>query len=105
MDAYKTLPETRRAIAASAADSAVNLGVVYEKSGRKDDAEREYRRALALRPGLARAHFNIAVLHWGGDWRKVVAELEAALSADPGYAEPLRFLPAARAKAAQGAAR
>ncbi|TPW16997.1 MAG: hypothetical protein FD126_3751, partial [Elusimicrobia bacterium] len=96
--AYKALPETRRGIEAAAADSAVNMGVAYEKSGRPEEAERAYRRALALRPGLARAHFNIAVLFWGRDWRKVVTELEAALAAEPTYADALRYLPQARAK-------
>ncbi|TBR23437.1 tetratricopeptide repeat protein, partial [bacterium] len=95
---YNSLPETRRGITMAAADSAVNLGVAYEKLGRKPDAERVYRRALSLRPDLARAHFNIAVLHWGADWRLVVSELEAALAADPGNADALRYLPVARAK-------
>lgn len=97
---YKTLPETVRGIAHAASDSAVNLGVCYEKTGDKARAEAAYRRALSLRPAAARAHFNIAVLHWGADWRKVVAELEAALAADPGYLDAARYLPQARARLA-----
>ncbi len=95
---YNALPDTRRGIRMTAADSAVNMGVAYEKSRRRDLAEAAYARALALRPDLARAHFNMAVLYWDRDWKRVVAELEAAQAANPGDPEPARFLLQARAR-------
>ncbi|MBI5597828.1 MAG: DUF2723 domain-containing protein [Elusimicrobia bacterium] len=99
---YNSLPETRRGVQWAAADSAVNMGVALERTGRRDEAEAAYRRALALRPTLARAHFNLAVLYWNRDWGRVVAELEAALAADPDYAEAKGYLPTARARLAGG---
>lgn len=95
---YNSLPETRRAVEWTAADSSVNMGVALERTGRPDLAEAAYLRALALRPALARAHFNLAVLFWNRDWGRVVSELEAALAADPGYAEARGYLSAARAR-------
>ena len=95
---YNSLPETRRAVEWTAADSAVNMGVALERSGRRELAEESYRRALTLRPAMPRAHFNLAVLYWNRDWKRVVSELEAALAADPGYAEARGYLAAARAR-------
>lgn len=95
---YNALPETRRAVASGAADSAVNLGVAYERVGRRDLAEAAYRRALSLNPRLARARFNMAVLFWDRDWGRVVSELEGALAIDPAYGEASRYLAAARSR-------
>ncbi|MBI3296883.1 MAG: DUF2723 domain-containing protein [Elusimicrobia bacterium] len=99
---YNALPEVHRGISAAAGLSAVNLGVAYERMGRKDLAEGAYGRALRLDPTSSRAHFNTAVLYWEKDWRRVVAELEAALAADAGNVEAARFLVQARARLAAG---
>ena len=40
-----------------------NLAVLLEDFGREDEAMAEYRRALALDPAFADAHFNLARLH------------------------------------------
>jgi tetratricopeptide (TPR) repeat protein len=40
-----------------------NLGVLLEDFGRETEAMAEYRHALALDPGFADAHFNLARLH------------------------------------------
>jgi len=41
-----------------------NLGYAYYLAGRIDDAEREYRSALILRPGYGKARFNLKALEW-----------------------------------------
>lgn len=96
---YRSLPAVADSLKAASADVWLNYGVAYEAAKRPADAERCYLRALELRPS-AKAHYNLAVLHWGKDWARVLAELEQALRVDPGYADALRYLPAARAKAA-----
>jgi tetratricopeptide (TPR) repeat protein len=40
-----------------------NLAVLLEDFEREDEAMTEYRHALALDPGFADAHFNLARLH------------------------------------------
>jgi tetratricopeptide (TPR) repeat protein len=95
---YHSLPELKANVRRSAADASLNLGVCYEKLGNRGEAERHYRRAIALNPRYARAHFNIAVLYWGSDLRRSVAELEAALRADPHYAPARKYLSVAKRK-------
>jgi protein O-mannosyl-transferase len=41
-----------------------NLGMEYEHLGRFAEAEREYKRALEIKPDLAEARFNMAQLHF-----------------------------------------
>ena len=41
-----------------------NLGYAYYLAGRIEDAEREYRYALFLRPGYAKTRFNLKALEW-----------------------------------------
>ena len=41
-----------------------NLGYAYYMAGRIDDAEREYRSALILRPSDGKARFNLKALKW-----------------------------------------
>jgi hypothetical protein len=41
-----------------------NLGYAYYLAGRIDDAEREYRSALSLRPGYGKARFNLEAVEW-----------------------------------------
>jgi hypothetical protein len=36
-------------------------------AGRIDDAEREYRSALILRPGYGKARFNLKALEWDSE--------------------------------------
>ena len=94
---YRSLPEVKMGVRSSAADAMLNLGVAYEKLGKPVQAEASYRRVSELEPGNARAHYNLAVLHWNKDWDKVVSELEAASAAQPGYPDALRYLGPARA--------
>ena len=41
-----------------------NLGYAYYLAGRIDEAQREYRSALILRPGYGKARFNLKALDW-----------------------------------------
>ena len=62
----------------------LNLGVVYEKQGRLDEAMREYRAALALNPRREHTHSNIAdLLDLTGHPQEALAEYETALKLNP----------------------
>ncbi len=62
----------------------LNLGVVFEKEGRLDDAMREYRAALAINPRREHTHNNIAdLLDLAGHPREALAEYETALNLNP----------------------
>ena len=41
-----------------------NLGYAYQVDGRVDEAEREYRYALIMQPGYAKARLNLDALKW-----------------------------------------
>src|SRR3989338_5616339 len=65
-----------------------NLGVVYEKQGRLDEAIKEYRMTLSLKPGYAEAHNNLGVVYAKqGQIDEAIKEFRTALSLKPGYAE------------------
>ncbi|MFH2202889.1 MAG: DUF2723 domain-containing protein [Elusimicrobiota bacterium] len=99
---YHSLPDVVGHIRRAAADTSMNLGVVLEKKGDREAAERLYRKALAHDPEKAQAHYNIAVLYWQRDLRRSVTELEAALRIDPNHAEARKFLPVARSRLDRG---
>ncbi len=83
---YRALPALSASIRRQAAEAATQTGVALERSGRRDEAAAEYRRALALFP-LAQTHFDLAVLAWNKDWAVVSSELSEALRLDPAHAE------------------
>ena len=59
----------------------LNLGVVYEKSGRLDEAMREYRTALKINPRRAHTHNNIAdLLDLSGQPAAALKEYQAAVA-------------------------
>jgi hypothetical protein len=93
---YYSLPGLVSSIREEWSDALLNLGVAYERLGRRAESESAYLKALSLRPNLAQAHYNIAVLYWNRDWEKVVRHLEEALKVNPGYAQASAFLAKAR---------
>ncbi len=61
-----------------------NLGVAYDKSGRREDGIVEFEVAIALNPGLAVPHHNIAVAaRESGDVARAKSELELAIALAP----------------------
>jgi Flp pilus assembly protein TadD len=61
-----------------------NLGVAYDKSGRREDSIAEFEVAIALNPGLAVPHHNIAVAaRKSGDVERAKSELELAIALAP----------------------
>ena len=61
-----------------------NLGVAYDRSGRREDAMAEFEAAIALNPGLAEPHHNIAVAaRQSGDVDRAKRELETAIALQP----------------------
>ena len=65
-----------------------NLGLVYWKAGRLDEAEASLRHALSLNPGLAEAHNNLGnVLRERGEIDEAVAAYQRSIQCRPDYAE------------------
>jgi predicted O-linked N-acetylglucosamine transferase (SPINDLY family) len=65
-----------------------NLGAVLRALGHARDAEAAYRRAIALDPGFAAAHYNLGNLLFGSDrLPEAAAAFHAAVAAKDDYAE------------------
>jgi predicted O-linked N-acetylglucosamine transferase (SPINDLY family) len=65
-------------------------GVELEDARRFDDAERRYRRALELEPGLAKAHNNLGVLlDFRGRDVEAAEHFRRAIASDPALPQPL----------------
>lgn len=63
-------------------------GLRHEREGREHEAEKAYRKALKLDPGLSAAHTNLGRLaHGRGDVTEARACFEAALALDPDQPE------------------
>jgi len=70
-----------------------NLGVVYEKSGRPDDALMAYKKAIESNPRHALAYYNSAVIYWKkNDWEKVVENFKSVVSLEPDNAMARAYL-------------
>jgi len=70
-------------------EALLNFGVVLDEMGRVEDAIREQREAIRLRPDNAVAHMNLAVSlsHMPGGVAQVLAEFRTALRLNPNLAE------------------
>ena len=69
------------------AQAHVALGNVFERRRQMEEAVREYRAALALRPADAYAHFNLAnVLSGKNEFAEALVHYVAALQAKPDWA-------------------
>jgi tetratricopeptide (TPR) repeat protein len=98
-DAERALTLASR-IAPADVDALLNLGVVYEKTGRPALAESEYKQALTLEPRASRPYFNLGALFWGQKrWADAAAAFEAAAARSPGDATLASWARQARRKA------
>lgn len=67
-----------------------NLGTLWKKQGRLDDAVGAYRQALAQSPGYANAHYNLGNVYRDRTEMESAAEcFRRALNSDPGHASAL----------------
>jgi Tfp pilus assembly protein PilF len=85
-DAQGAFDKFQTAIAADASDARAHLGLGLsaEALGKRDAAERAYRKAAELDPSLAEAHNNLGLLlRDAGDVEGGIAALTRALEADP----------------------
>ena len=63
-----------------------NLGILYNKTARRDEAEAAYRRAIALNPDYTKAHNNLGLLmRRGGRPAEAEAAYRKAMQIDPSY--------------------
>jgi len=95
---YYSLPSLKESLAGSAAYAWLNYGVALEKTGDPQDAENAYRNALAADPGMAEAHYNMAILYWTRDPRRVYEELQATLRINPKHQQAAYYLSRMRTK-------
>ncbi len=71
----------------------LNLGEMFWRSGRVEEAKRHYGRALESDPNYAKAHNNLGVLLWSTRQpRKAIEHLSRAVEIEPELAEPHRNL-------------
>ncbi|MCX5785813.1 MAG: DUF2723 domain-containing protein [Elusimicrobia bacterium] len=89
---YYSLDSLKNGLAASSAYAWLNYGVALEKTGNPVQAEDAYRRALAADPGMAQAHYNIAILYWNKDPNRVYSELVETLKLNPAHKEAAYYL-------------
>lgn len=89
---YYALPSLKEGLARSGAYSWLNYGVALEKTGDPAGAENAYQRALTCDPGMAEAHYNMAVLYWNTDKRRVYQELKATLDLNPAHQQAAYYL-------------
>lgn len=65
-----------------------NLGALWQRLGKRRQAEEQYARALAIDPGHALAHFNLGLcLRDRGELDGAARAFAAALAADPPHAD------------------
>jgi len=89
---YYSLPALRESLSSSSAYAWLNYGVALEKTGDRAAAEGAYHFSLKRNPGLADAHYNLAILYWDRDWEKVRAELTETLRLNPAHAQAAKYL-------------
>lgn len=78
------------------AEAYMNLGLVYELQGRRQDALAMFEKAVRLRPGLAGAQFFLGVDYCKlGDAKRATPHLEAAVRARPDLADAWSWLASA----------
>jgi tetratricopeptide (TPR) repeat protein len=70
----------------------LNLGVIYEKLGKRKESEENYLRSLRYDPFNYQAHYNMAILYWNIDKNRVKQELTETLRINPEHKEAKYYL-------------
>tara|TARA_Y100001960_G_C14739503_1_gene862171 strand:+ start:424 stop:2169 length:1746 start_codon:yes stop_codon:yes gene_type:complete len=66
------------------------LGTEFKKRGKKLQAEKEFRRAIEIRPDMRTAHYMLGKLQYeSGDFRQALESYQMALNIDAGYPEAI----------------
>ena len=61
-----------------------NLGLLYDERGQRDDAVKQFQRAIAINPTYVKAHNNLGVsLMRANQLTAAASEFRVALAADP----------------------
>ena len=89
---YYSLPDLKRNLASASAYAWLNYGVASDKTGDRAAAEKAYELTIRRNPGMADAHYNLAILYWNRDWEKVRRELTEALRINPSHPNAGRYL-------------
>jgi arylsulfatase A-like enzyme/Flp pilus assembly protein TadD len=90
--------ERARALGDTDPERANDLGVVYARLGRTDDARREFQRLLSIDPHSAMTWNNVGVLELSANRRDAAAAaFRRAVAADPAYGDAWQGLGAALA--------
>ncbi|MCM2267650.1 MAG: DUF2723 domain-containing protein [Elusimicrobiales bacterium] len=89
---YYSLPSLKTSLKSASAYARLNYGVALEKTGDRAGAEQAYLSALSFNPGLADAHYNLAIVYWGRDWQRVRRELQETVRLNPAHPQAARFL-------------
>jgi tetratricopeptide (TPR) repeat protein len=95
---YYSLPSLRESLASASAYAWLNYGVALEKIGDKAAAGEAYAFALTRNPGMADAHYNLAILNWNRDWEKVRYELAETVRLNPSHSQARRYLEQLKAR-------
>ena len=97
-DEYYSLPSLKESLSSSSAYAWLNYGVTLEKTGDRQGAEKAYSFALRRNPGMADAHYNLAILYWNRDWSRVREELTETVRLNPAHAAAVRYLEQLKAR-------
>lgn len=82
------------------ADPQLGLGLVYERKGRWEDAEKAYRRAAQLNASSGQAYYNLGALLWKQQrWKETAEALGRAVEISPDNQEWRARLGQARSRA------
>lgn len=96
---YNSFPEVKESIKFDLSLTYNNLGVVYERLNKENDALSAYQEALNYNSANLDAQFNIAVVYWkNNDWEKVITALEKVLLINPEHQPARNYLMLAREK-------
>ena len=89
---YKSLKDVKDSLNKQISYIYLNLGVIYEKLGKRKESEENYLRSLRYDPFNYQAHYNMAILYWNIDKNRVKQELTETLRINPEHKEAKYYL-------------